>query len=89
MMDNENVIKKQSNINFNMEEDENDYYNEESRYIPGIILRIWGKMTQKKYKSLLLNPSWNNLRVRVCMDCYLKFTLPHIETKTIRKLRET
>lgn len=41
-----------------LDEDEDDYYKEECRNIPGIILKIWGKMNDLKYQQLKKNPSW-------------------------------
>lgn len=34
------------------DEDDEDYINEGSRNIPGLILKIYGKITEDKYKLL-------------------------------------
>jgi hypothetical protein len=57
-----------------MEENEDDYYIEECRNIPGIVLKLWGKMNEAKYASLRKNPSWLKIKINVCMDCFMKFT---------------
>jgi hypothetical protein len=57
-----------------LEENEDDYYIEQSRNIPGIVLKVWGKIDEAKYHSLKKNSSWLKIRITVCMDCYLKFT---------------
>jgi hypothetical protein len=57
-----------------MEENEDDYYIEQSRNIPGIVLKLWGKIDPEKYKQLKTNSSWVKFKIKVCMDCFLKFT---------------
>ena len=57
-----------------LEEEEEDYFNSEFLNIPGIILKLWGKIDEAKYQSLKLNQSWLILQAPMCLDCYLKFT---------------
>ncbi|CAD8045622.1 unnamed protein product [Paramecium sonneborni] len=42
--------------------------------VPALILKVWGKLSEDKYKLLKFNPSWRQLKTQVCLDCYLKYT---------------
>ena len=66
--------KSKEELSQQMEENEDDYYIEQSRNIPGIILKLWGKIDPEKYKQLKNNSSWVKFQIKVCMECYLKFT---------------
>lgn len=77
----------QDNFAAYQEENEDDYYVEESRNIPGLILKIWGRMDRVKYHLLRQNPSWLKINMNVCMECFLKFTLTHVESATEREVQ--
>jgi hypothetical protein len=48
------------------EQNENNYYVPDSLHIPGIILKLWGKLDLKKYELLKRNSSWLAIKARVC-----------------------
>ncbi|CAD8093899.1 unnamed protein product [Paramecium primaurelia] len=75
-----NPVKKSDN--------EEDYYVEGSLNIPGLLLKIWGKMDIEKYKNLRNNMSFMNLKLQLCLDCYLKFTRIHVESKSEREAKQ-
>ncbi|KAM3128080.1 hypothetical protein pb186bvf_019843 [Paramecium bursaria] len=66
---------------------EDDYYVESSINIPGIILKMWGKMDPEKYNNLKLNPSFMQIKVKFCLECYLMFTKIQVESKTDRDVK--
>ncbi|CAD8090679.1 unnamed protein product [Paramecium sonneborni] len=76
-----NPVKKSDN--------EEDYYVEGSLNIPGLLLKIWGKMDIEKYKNLRNNMSFMSLKLQLCLDCYLKFTKIHVESKSEREAKQT
>jgi len=47
-------------------DEESNYFTIEFLQIPGIILKVWGKMTYQKYQILLENPSFLGVKTKVC-----------------------
>lgn len=76
VMDEESLIIRQkvSKNPVKKSENENDYYVEGSLHIPGLLLRMFGKMEREKYLNLRNNQSFMNLKMKFCSECYLKFT---------------
>ena len=84
----EGKVKSDITAHYMAEENEDDYYIEECRHIPGIVLKIWGKMNEAKYGLLKKNPSWLKIKVNVCMDCFMKFTSTAVESVVDREVIE-
>ncbi|CAD8047600.1 unnamed protein product [Paramecium sonneborni] len=57
--------------------------------VPALILKVWGKLSEDKYKLLKFNPSWRQLKTQVCLDCYLKYTECCNLTQFERKVKTT
>ncbi|KRX00119.1 hypothetical protein PPERSA_07226 [Pseudocohnilembus persalinus] len=79
---------KEQQLYYNFEEEEQDYYNKQSLNIPGLILKLWGKISEETYQSLKQNISWLQLPTKVCDECYLLFTQVMIENKNERESKK-
>ena len=66
-----NTLDGNKNENRANEEQEAKY---QIRNLPAIFERIWGHIRKDKWNSLVKNPSWLNLEVKLCECCYVKFT---------------
>lgn len=76
ILDEESVLIRQkvSKNPVKKSENENDYYVEGSLGIPGLLLKMWGKMDKEKYENLRANSSFMQLKLKFCYECYLRFT---------------
>lgn len=81
------VIRKPFEIP-SLEDEDDNYYNADFEGIPGLILKVWGKISQEDYAELKTNHSWLNLTTKICDECYVKFTQVKIESEIERKTRE-
>lgn len=76
------VLTKCCDVKFNTldgKKNDNRGHEEESsgeciKNLPAIFERIWGAIRKDKWDSLIKNPSWLNLEVKICEQCYILFT---------------
>lgn len=54
--------------------------------IPALIVKVWGRMTEEKYKLLSINSSWLDLKTKTCLDCFMKITSIYDESKLEREV---
>lgn len=71
-----------------VDDNEDDYYTAEYKNIPGLLMKVWGKLSEDKYQLMKNNSSWLDMTTRVCDDCYLKFTTAVTESIEERKAKE-
>ncbi|KAM3144461.1 hypothetical protein pb186bvf_003330 [Paramecium bursaria] len=55
--------------------------------VPALILKVWGSISEEKYKQFKLNPSWCGLKTQTCLECFLKFTECLEQTKFERNIK--
>lgn len=51
--------------------DEEDY---RKKQLPFIFQLLWGKIDKRKMAILSRNPTWTDLRAKVCENCFLLLT---------------
>lgn len=67
-----------------IDDNEDDYYNSDYKNVPGLLMKVWGKISYEKYQMMKKNNSWLDLTTKVCDDCYVYFTAAVTETMAER-----